>query len=256
MKRYGFLTRCVPINIYAIAGQDSLVDFGTYRQILMGEIEFITIDDPIEFGLQNVEGAILTGERHIVIREAREYFREALGDKVKLNQPPGTLDHPDFDLTIDCTFCALDGQNIDRYEPCVTGLLEGPTAMAITIMDGPFPSVYPWDEKAGLNSLTSAKFTPLARCSTRLEAEAILASTPKADITARCRSMYEQIGYFWPEVEEYELVDCKLSIRAMPRSGADARLVDVVRVGEKALRVRAGKIDAILHAERVIKEML
>jgi hypothetical protein len=42
----------------------------------------------------------------------------------------------------------------------------------------------------------------------------------------------------------------------MPRSGSDARLVDVVRVGERALRIRAGKIDAILHAEQLVREAM
>lgn len=42
----------------------------------------------------------------------------------------------------------------------------------------------------------------------------------------------------------------------MPLSGADTRLVDVIRVGNRALRVRAGKIDAIIHAERMIREMI
>jgi hypothetical protein len=30
--------------------------------------------------------------------------------------------------------------------------------------------------------------------------------------------------------------------------------VDVVGVGERAVRVRAGKIDAVVHAEQIIKE--
>jgi len=34
LKMYGGLTRCVPVNIYAIADKDSLVDFGNYRQVL------------------------------------------------------------------------------------------------------------------------------------------------------------------------------------------------------------------------------
>lgn len=256
MKRYGFLTRAIPINIYAIADRDSLVDFGTYRQILRGEIEFITIENPAEFGLQNVEGAILTGERHIVIDEAREYFTTALSDRVQLNTSPGMVNDARWDMTLDCTFCALDGENIDRYEPCVTALLEGDTHKAVTIMDGGFPSLYPFNEKDGLNSLTSAKFTPLAKCATRAEAEQIINTITDKEVTDRCLAMHEQIAYFWPEAEAYTPRDCKLSIRAMPRSGADARLVDVVRVGPRALRVRAGKIDAILHAEQVIKEML
>lgn len=256
MKRYGFLTRAVPINIYAVAAQDSWVDWGTYKQVLQGEVEFITIEQPQEFGLFHVEGAMLTGERHIVIDEAREYFTTALGDHAQLNTPPGMVNDARWDLTIDCTFCAMDGENIDRYEPCVTALLEGRTDKAVTIMDGPFPSLYPWNEQQGLNSLTSAKYTPLAKCATRAEAEQIINTITDKEVTDRCLAMHEQIAYFWPEAESYTPRDCKLSIRAMPRSGADARLVDVVRVGPRALRVRAGKIDAILHAEAVIKEML
>jgi hypothetical protein len=47
-----------------------------------------------------------------------------------------------------------------------------------------------------------------------------------------------------------------MAIRAMPRSAAAARLVNVVRVGERAIRVRAGKLDAIFAAERCVMEML
>jgi hypothetical protein len=34
---------------------------------------------------------------------------------------------------------------------------------AVTIMDGPYPSLYPWDEENGICSLTSAKWTPIAK---------------------------------------------------------------------------------------------
>ena len=65
--------------------------------------------------------------------------------------------------------------------------------------------------------------------------------------------MISQMARFWPEVRDrYRIADFKLSVRAMPKSASDARLCDVVKVGERGMRVRAGKIDAIFHAEQQI----
>lgn len=253
MAEYGHLTRTVPVNVYAVAALDSLVDFGTYLQVLRGEIEYVRVERPAELGLESVEGAVLTGERHIVIDEARAFFEKELTGAVHF----GSRGEGSADWTIDCTFCALDGESIDRYEPCITVLLEGPTDKAVTIMDGPFPSLYPWNEAKGLSSLTSAKYTPFSKtCRTWGEANSVLSSLGADQIETRCAVMVGQMAKFYPEVCGYRIAGHKLTIRAMPRSGADARLVDIVRTGDRALRVRAGKIDAILHAEEVVKAML
>ena len=252
MGRYGFLTRCVPVNLYAVAKDESLVDYGTYVQILRGEIDLIPVYDPGEFGLTNVEGAILTGERHIVIRQARAYFEGALEGVI--TQSPSAQS---VDWEIDCTFCAKDSENIDRYEPCLTVILKGPSDKAVTIMDGPFPSLYPWDEEQNMNSLTSAKLTPFARCHTWEEADALLKGVTKDEVAARADAMVKQLSHYWPQVRDlYEIADYRFGIRAMPKSAADARLVDIIRAGERSLRVRAGKIDAVIHAEKLICEMI
>src|SRR5690606_37549255 len=155
---------------------------------------------------------------------------------------PERIDDPAWDLTIDCTFAANDSENIDRYEPCVVGLLQGPVNKAVTIMDGWFGSLYPWNERIGLSSLSSASLTPFSKtCRTYAEAKSLLDGVTRADAERRVNAMFEQMEHFFPEILEYDVVDHLLSIRAMPRSGADARLVDVVRVGERALRIRAGK---------------
>ena len=257
LKAYGHLTRAVPINIYAIAAKDSLIDFGTYTQVLKSEVDLVSIHDPREFGLQNVEGAVLTGERHIIIRLAREYFTAALGPVLKLNTPAGSSEDTVWDWTIDCTFCALDRVDVDRYEPCITGILGGPVNTAVTIMDGPFPSLYPWDEMYGLNSLTSAKYTPLDRCSSWLDAKKVLEATTQAQARGRVQEMFDQLVLFWPDVAKlYSIVDWKFGIRAMPRSAAAARTVDVVRIGDRLIRIRAGKIDAVFQAQLLVEEII
>ena len=258
MREYGHLTRAVPVNVYAIAEHDSLLDFGTYQKVLRPELEFITIDRPHEFGLRHVEGAILVSERHIVIDDARAFFEAQLDGRIRFNTGPGNLDDPAWDMTVDATFCALDSLNVDRYEPCLTVLLEGPADRAVTVMDGPFPSIYAWNESKNLSSLTSALYTPFSKtCRTWLDAMAVLDSLTTAELINRKLQMFEQICYFWPEAAmRYKMCGEKLTIRAMPRSGADARLVDIIRVGERAVRVRAGKIDAIFQAGRMIQELI
>ena len=263
MAEYGFLTRAVPVNIYAIASDKSLIDFGTYKQIMAG-VEFLTVHDPAEFGLQNVEGAIQVAERHIVTGMARDYFDAELADVLRLKSAPGEVSSAEYDWTIDCTFCANDSAGVDRYEPCLVMLVapkenwsKRHPEKAVTIMDGPFPSLYPWDKRQRLHSLSSARWTPFSKtCKTWAEARALLDGLSVQEIKVQCDAMVDSMAYFYPEIREYALVEHRLSIRAMPLSSADTRLVDVVRVGERALRVRAGKIDAIIAAEKMIREMI
>ena len=257
MASYGDLTAHIPENIYAIAEDDSQVDFSNYVQTLKGELECITVFDPLEWGLKGIEGALLTGERHIIISRARSFFEKALEGSAKYSVRPEEYREADFDLTVDCTFCALDGKNIDRYEPCITAVMRGPTERALTVMDGPFPSIYPWDEEKGLLSLTSARFTPLARCDTHEEARAVLRDSPVNVIEDHVEWMRDSLAEFWPASRDmFEPVDTLLSVRAMPKSAAAARLVDVVKTGDRTIRIRAGKIISIFHAERLVKETL
>lgn len=264
MDRYGHLTRTIPVNIYAVAQDLSHVDWGTYKQVLRNEVDFIELERPADLGLRNVEGALLTGERHIVIGLARGYFEEQLRGHVIFDVDPEQMleDTSRWDWTIDCTFCARDGHRIDRYEVCVTGLLKyrsvGPMP-SVTIMDGPFPSIYAWDPDDRLASITSALLTPIGRFANYRDAAAYRDSVDRSYAVARVEEMRQQMARYWPEsldLYEHDASEPLVRIRAMPLSGADARLVDIVDVGERLLRVRAGKIDAITHAERLVKERL
>lgn len=257
MDSYGDFTHGVPVNVYAVAEHESLLDFGTYRQVLRSEIEFITVERPAELGLQNVEGAILTGERHVLTDKLREHFERKLAGCLWFGMSPGDVNDPRWDLTLDATFCAHEEIGIDRFEACLTVLLEGPTDRAITVMDGPLPSMYPWNEEQNLCSLTSAKWTPLARRATWKDARYYLDhELSKIEVDRHTKEMLAQMRRFYPTIDEYQVVDHRLAIRAMPRSAADARLIHVLRVGERALRIRAGKLDAIFDAERQVKAMI
>lgn len=260
MSHYGHLTRLVPVNLYAIAKYDSMIDFGQYVKTMSGEVDFVRINeaDAAVYGLQNVEGALLTGERHIVPALARKYFEDTIGDQIFYNSKPELIDDPAYDWTIDCTFCANNSAGVDRYEPCIVGLLRGPVHRAVTIMDGPFSSLYPWDEDRNLNSLSSAKWSPFSKeCRTWEEANEIIEMVPPSMIEEHLIGMCNDMARYYPDImDKYEIENYRLSIRAMPKSGADSRLVDVATVGPRSMRVRAGKIDAVVTAAKLIRDKI
>jgi len=254
---YAPFIRKIPTNIYAIAANKSLVDFEQYVHTLKPEVPFEVIKKPSDYGLANVEGAILTEERHIVTDDVREFYRKELEGRITFGAKPKAVDDPAYDVTIDATFCAYDSRPIDRYEPCVVGLLEGSVDTAVTIMDGPFGSVYPWNPSRHLLSLSSARFTPYSKaCKTWEAANLILSQLSTSDKERRVRAMYDDVAHYYPPLRNYNIVNILHSIRAMPLSGADTRLIDIVRVGETGIRIRAGKIDAVVEATQRIREMI
>ena len=255
MAAYGDFTRGVPCNVYAVA-HDSLLDFGTYAQLMRSEIPCIPVYRTEDIGLREVEGAILTGERHILVDRLRDHFTNRLGSVIRLKKERGRVDDDRWDATIDATFCAHDAHNIDRYEVCLTVLLQGSVERAITIMDGPFPSLYPWDEERGICSLTSAKWTPLHTRHDYGSASDWQRTVSGDHVTEVCYKMMDQMAVYYPAVRDFALFDARVAIRAMPRSNADARLIDIRRVGDRGLRIRAGKLDAVFAAQESIAHYL
>jgi hypothetical protein len=256
-KHYAPFIRSVGTNIYAIAQDRSLVDFEQYVDTLSHEVPFEIIRDLEHYGLQNVEGALLTEEKHIVTDDVRAYYEKELGPVLKFGIKPDQIDDPKYDLTVDATFCAYDNEYIDRFEPCVVGLLEGDCDTAVTIMDGPFGSLYPWNPDKRQLSLSSAKYTPFSKsCRTYQEAQAILHQQTNWDRTKRIGDMAEDVAKYYPKIKNFEIKKAMVSVRAMPLSGADTRLIDILKIGKTGLRVRAGKIDAVVEAAAKIRSMI
>lgn len=254
-KFYAAMMRYPKTNIYAVAAHESLVDFTCFKEVC-AKIPDTTFHAPDERReLRNIDGFALTGEGHVLINAVRGYFEGLLADRVVYNvdDPPV----PAGAMCIDCTFCAVHNVGVQRYEPCVTFLVEGPTDFALTIMDGQFPSLYPWDEVMGLCSVTSAKWTPLARVASYDEARAILANADSDLIAKHWDGMSSQVAHFYPEfLGHYRYVEPRFGIRAMPSSAADTRLMNVAAIDGTTLAIRAGKIDAVFETADIVRKTL
>ena len=118
LERYGFLTRRVDLNLYAVPIQHSLLDFRTYKMIVSGSgIEFEEIHlDKCPISIKNISGVILTERRVLLVREAREYFANVLKSNVRYNTKVTLSDiveredcvlihGEEFDFVVDATWC-------------------------------------------------------------------------------------------------------------------------------------------------------
>ncbi len=251
MALYGDFTRTIPINIYAIAKDVSLVDFENYKQILRNEVQFIELEKPNELGLKNVEGAVLTGERHILVNNVRTFFKNKLNSVIKYNTPYEYDHGKEFDLTVDCTFCKLDQSNVSRFEPCVTHIFNGDWNKSVTIMDGQLPSLYS-SFNPGTLSLTSAKYTPLSKtCKTYETAQNILNKFNKDRIKNHVNNSVELMCRYYPEFYDYKYLDSLFAVRAMPKSESDSRPWEL-NINKNTMIVKSGKIDSIINVSELI----
>ncbi|ANS04733.1 hypothetical protein [uncultured Mediterranean phage] len=251
MDTFPKLSTPVPCNIYAIA-DTSLIDYQSYLSVLRESGSPFFEVDPASYNLINLEGAVQCPERLIHQDAARTFFEEALRDNVVLNTPAQRHDQSEW--TIDCTFGAFGSEGIDVYEPCIMHLYDGPDHMAITVMDGPFASIYPW--YTGGISLTAVNYTPIQRVETYENAVEVLDILTDDDIQQNRECMESVIKGYVPFFNDmWKWKGYVTSIRGVPPSRADSRQC-IVRNEGRFIQVQPGKIDAIFSAARRVREII
>ncbi|WP_433456515.1 FAD-dependent oxidoreductase (plasmid) [Streptomyces sp. CA-142005] len=267
-KTYPSFSTPLAANIYAVPKRDSILDAETYAQVMTAS--GLDVDEivPQQVDLRGCASALAVKEEVLHTDRARTHFRTALADSLHLNAPvdhitpvsDGEMVHGErFDHVVDCTWATRmprDGQFDDVYfEPCVTFTYRSDlTDFALTLVDGPFFSVYPFRD--GLYTLTSVPHTPLGRFPTHEQAQGRLNSLTAEELgRIRCR-MEDQVMSFWPRFhDEFAAEGYFLSVKTKMVSGSDARVVSVRTRGRRTF-VFAGKVSTVFTAARQVQRQL
>ena len=254
---YPSLIQPVLCNIYCIA-QGSLIDFKSYLAVLDSyDAPYFEIN-PKQFGLQNVEGAIQTPEYVILQAAAQKYFQAVLKDNLVCDAKIEIDSNTHSDWTIDCTFGAFGCEGIDVYEPCIMHLYNGPGTTAITMMDGPFGSLYPW-QGTDMISLTAVQHTPMGKVKTYEEARYRVNEFKgnHALVEHNRNEMEKVITAYVPWFhEKWKWEKEVYSIRGVPFSRADSRQCIVTKADDRLISVQPGKIDAIFSAAQRVENII
>jgi len=181
MTTYPQFTQQIPNNTYAI-DKKSIIDFDTYKAIYSYEqVPFTSLETPnlpFDINKDMFEGFIKVEERYIDFRKAKQYFTENLSqhllmyDPSKLDRLNTSYDNIKYNYIIDCTFTPVPNT---VKEQCISFLYKytGPTTplFALTVMDGPFWSLYPYDIENNIFTLTDVVYTPLGVETNRYDLE-------------------------------------------------------------------------------------
>jgi sugar phosphate isomerase/epimerase len=145
---------------YYIISKDSLTSYDKFSNIFAPlhtvAREAIT---PVLFNWEKIQGEIIhTDEKVINPWKAREFWKNELGGSLI-----STVESF-YDKIFDCTYGQLIPSQNFVYEWCVVGIVKLKVqckSFGITIMDGPYFSLYPYDNSNNLYSLTHVVLTPV-----------------------------------------------------------------------------------------------
>jgi len=262
IQRYGFLTRRCPNNIYAVAANDSIVDFRTYLEIMRSSGLKFDETKKIPVKLENIEGAISVDERIIKNDAASLFFKEklssslVLGTRVNLDEPGASYElRSGSDLIIDCTWgtSKRNTSQILYFEPCIYFYYrcELRELFGLTIMDGHFFSIYPYSNE--VYTITSVKHGPLGRYAQHPDALERIRSCDNDKFIGERRRIFEnEIRFFYPNfLNDFTYESVEFSVKSKLESKSDFRGCLTKRSGN-FIEVFSGKIDTLHIAEREV----
>ncbi len=262
---YPDLSSSVEKNIYAVPHARSVIDFETAKVILGGTgIPFQEALNHDFEAIRGMEGFLLSEERLVLPSRARRHFSNLLEGHIDFGEVLGSRDlellRKDFDLVVDATYSSRLTRLPDAlFEATLIGefrLSQDLGFGALTLVDGPFWSIYP-TESAGVLSLSHVEFSVLAQSEDESDIDAFLSEPDERLIQNRLDQMARDVLDTIPSLAE-SLSSLKprfLAKKVKTTQSSSDRSVFVHREGNLAT-IRAGKIDAIFSAQKEIERFV
>ncbi len=273
-KEFSFLTKKVKNNIYAIStSKSSKVNFKKYFSILKNsKLKFKKIDlkKTTSYNFKNLENNISCGEEVILNDKAKIYFKKKLKNIINFNKEIKNIKKQNnkfeiknekFDIVINCSglqFLPSPIKNI-THEYCCIFLYKQISKKqhpALTIMDGPFFTLYPWDDSKnyGLYSVNHSRlaknkdFNKLKKLSN--------SKINKKYLQNIAKKVESKFSYYYPDFNKnFKFSKFLLSYRVISKNKQDSRICKIVN-NKGYISVLPGKIDHIFYAYSKIKKCL
>lgn len=266
LERYGSLTKEIPENYYLVPQGDSLIDFPTYKLIMMSSgLDFVERQKPDVIGYPC--GSVLTDERVLMIDRARQYFHESLSGTIHLETEAFLAAHEhsvevngeSFDYCIDCTWGHLIPDKNFFFESTILLYYQKKSsatpARAYTFVDGPLCSLYP-TEIPDIFTLSSVPHTPIRQHNTSAEALVAITNLSGHDINLKRLLMEKQLMRYYPSfLDEYEYAEPQLCVKTKPFGQDDDRSCYVKKDG-RLIKCLSGKIDNIFYAAAEVMSLI
>ena len=261
-KLYGFGIKFFKKNIYAVAKENSLLDFDSYVTLIKQHRLNYKIVKNISY-LKNVEGTINTNEGVILNDKIEKYFIKNLkknivfNSNIKLNKKL----KDNFNYILDCTNNELSFNNLIKYDFILTisivyEKINKSNIFPTTIMDGELPSLFPYAGKKNLWTLTHSKYTHIKKFKSKLELEKYKSHINKRTIIEIKSNMEKSLKNYYPKfLKDFKFTNYYFYQKCLPRKKSSKRLV-YFKKKKKIISYFSPKIQNIFSAETHLKALL
>ena len=245
IQRYGKIVHTVKKNIYAIS-KYSCIDAATYEIIMKSLGLAVQRVDPSIHGIHACETAYITDERFIDNEQIKLHFENTLSDCIQYAAYNKTHLYSIWPciVQLDCSNGnLLDNENTENVFTLVLlyKIRDFTKACAITIMDGPFASLYPQHIDDGIFSLTHVKHGIINE------------KYPTKDLVLRQQmAMENDFKQYYPQFcTDFEFTSYVVSNKRLRPSSSASRDV-VINHTPGGISFTSGKIAGIFVAEDMI----
>lgn len=254
IDEYGFLTKNLKENLYCVPNRESIIDYGTYKQIFD---EFNIKESNIK--IQNTDGCIKTNERYVDFISSKLFFNEKLKD-IFIQREITSKDlkslSKQYDLVINCTnnFIKDNIRNDSFYELTVTLIYERINDLpfnALTLVDGELFSLYPYSNNKF--TLTDVKHTPIKKFRRIDTLNNFIKKIDDKIINEKKELMEKRVKIYLPDFDYLFKYDSYfLSTKSKIINNSDERY-PVITKNENIINCFTGKIQGIYIIENYIK---
>jgi hypothetical protein len=268
---YNFLTNDINNNYYYI-DNNSTISYKEYIEIYNKlDITYKIIDyNEIEntiYKLNNTCNKIISvNEKYIDNFKSKEFFINELKDTLikidnshifdSINNIINYLNIKTDDIIINCTYNQLEPIIFDKYELFIILLYKKKKInndLGVTIMDGPFYSLYPFDLSNNIYSLTSVKYGPIYISNILIEPNIIIENY---DINKLINIIENDFIKYMDSFKNYfEYYGFKYAWKTKPITNCDDRSVQS-NIKNNIISIYGGKITGIFEASNIVIDFL
>ena len=260
-KKYGKFITFPKKNIYCIANYNSLIDFGTYTNILKStNLKFKK--KKFDF-LKNIEGSIEIYEGVFKNLKIIKFFKKKIGKNIIFKREIKNTDKvsKEFDFIIDCTNNTRQNffKKTTKYVLTISFIYKKKSkrkAYPVTIMDGKLPSIYPYADKKNYFTLTHSKYTHIKSFNSFESLNKFKRKIKKIEINQRRKLFEKSIKFYYSNFEDtFSYKGYFFSYKLLPKDKSDARPTFYTS-NKNILSLFSPKIANIFSAEEIVNKFL
>ncbi len=270
-RKLGSFSKKIAKNYYFISSsKKTKTNFKTYKKTYQDfEIDFEELDiNKIPY-LKNIAGGIKCNEELLLFNIAKKYYKKKLKrnlflkkfvKKISKKNNKYKIFKKEYDFVINCSWMQYSEftKNNFTYEFCIMLKYKSKKKnhSAITIMDGPFFTLYPWDDKNNFGLYSVEKSRVMVNKDFKELEKKVNYEISNSKLLKLRKEIEMDFLHYYPNFrKEFVFSRYLKSYRTINKNKDDSRISHIEN-NKNFINVMSGKIDHVFFVLREIEKFI